>query len=473
MSREVVNTTPGTADTVKTGFAKLNTMMAEIYATFGDGNNLSAPVVLVISSDAPRPLGAPSAGATGQAADAGHVHPLPTPDVIGALDMGAARAAGMVLAGPASGADSPSTFRALVASDLPGIDVAKLISGILGVARGGTGTDTAQSGYFFAGPATGAALPPAWRRIDRADLPAMLGAGALAAGEKGAVPTPPASAVALFLRHDGSWVPTPSTMGGTVTSVNVQAPAAGITVSGGPVTVSGTIVLEFTNDLAALEALTGTGWARRTGDDTWALATPTAADVGAAPSVHGHAIADVTGLQVALDSKAPLASPALTGTPTAPTAVAGTNTTQLATTAFVRAEVAALVDAAPSALDTLNELAAALADDPNFAASVTTSLAGKADIGHGHNIADVTGLQGALDGKAVAVHGHAVADVTGLQAALDGKQPLTATLSTLAARAVGAASGTDILDRDAADGRYAPIATQTAAQLAYFRAGVI
>jgi hypothetical protein len=44
-----------------------------------------------------------------------------------------------------------------------------------------------------------------------------------------------------------------------------------------------------------------------------------------------------TDLQTALDLKAPLASPALTGTPTAPTATAGTSTTQLATTAFVTA----------------------------------------------------------------------------------------------------------------------------------------
>lgn len=43
----------------------------------------------------------------------------------------------------------------------------------------------------------------------------------------------------------------------------------------------------------------------------------------------------MTGLQIALDGKAPLASPALTGTPTAPTPASGTNTTQLATTAFV------------------------------------------------------------------------------------------------------------------------------------------
>lgn len=95
------------------------------------------------------------------------------------------------------------------------------------------------------------------------------------------------------------------------------------------------------------------------------------------PSTHSHAISQVTGLQTALDAKAALASPSLTGTPTAPTAVAGTNTTQIATTAFVAAAIGALIDAAPGAMDTLNELAAALGDDPNFATTVTNALAGK------------------------------------------------------------------------------------------------
>lgn len=78
-----------------------------------------------------------------------------------------------------------------------------------------------------------------------------------------------------------------------------------------------------------------------------------------------------------LTLKADIASPVFTGIPTAPTAIAGTNTTQVATTAFVRTEVANVVDAAPSTLDTLNELAAALGDDPNFATTVTNSIASK------------------------------------------------------------------------------------------------
>ncbi len=84
-----------------------------------------------------------------------------------------------------------------------------------------------------------------------------------------------------------------------------------------------------------------------------------------------------TAQQAALALKAPLSSPALTDIPTAPTAAPGTNTTQVASTAYVVAAVAALIAAAPGALDTLDELAAALGDDANFAATVTTALAGK------------------------------------------------------------------------------------------------
>ncbi|MGK7245357.1 phage tail protein [Buttiauxella agrestis] len=79
----------------------------------------------------------------------------------------------------------------------------------------------------------------------------------------------------------------------------------------------------------------------------------------------------------ALAAKAPLASPVLTGTPMAPTAVAGTSTQQLATTAFVQAAVAELINSSPAALDTLNELAAALGNDANFATTMTNALAGK------------------------------------------------------------------------------------------------
>jgi hypothetical protein len=74
------------------------------------------------------------------------------------------------------------------------------------------------------------------------------------------------------------------------------------------------------------------------------------------------------------------ASPALTGTPTAPTPAGGDNSTKIATTAFVNAAIAALIGSAPTALDTLNELAAALGNDSNFSATVTNALALKAPL---------------------------------------------------------------------------------------------
>jgi hypothetical protein len=95
---------------------------------------------------------------------------------------------------------------------------------------------------------------------------------------------------------------------------------------------------------------------------------------------HDHLISNVDGLQDALDLKAPLSSPDFINTPTAPTADAGTNTTQIATTAFVSTAVANIVDTAPEALNTLNELAAALGDDASFATTVSASIGLKAPI---------------------------------------------------------------------------------------------
>jgi hypothetical protein len=98
-------------------------------------------------------------------------------------------------------------------------------------------------------------------------------------------------------------------------------------------------------------------------------------------------------VQTQLDSKlatstasstyAPLASPALTGVPTAPTAAANTNTTQVATTAYVQTELTDLIGGAPGALDTLNELAAALANDASYSTTITTALATKLPLAGG------------------------------------------------------------------------------------------
>lgn len=122
------------------------------------------------------------------------------------------------------------------------------------------------------------------------------------------------------------------------------------------------------------------------GDKTWrdfatdvrsavlsGLSLVTSTAVSAADSV----LVAIGKLQAQMNGLAPLASPAFTGTPTVPTAAAGTNTNQVASTAFVRGEVAALVGSTSAALDTLGELADALGDDPNFAATVNATIAGK------------------------------------------------------------------------------------------------
>lgn len=142
----------------------------------------------------------------------------------------------------------------------------------------------------------------------------------------------------------------------------------------------------FNTTTNALQTFTGDEWLYAINDEDPRLTnarTPTAH-----ASTHGVGGSDpvtvaqsqVSGLTTALAAKAPLASPALTGTPTAPTATQATNNTQIATTAYVRTAVDGVVNAAPAALDTLNELATALGNDANFATTVTNSLATKAPL---------------------------------------------------------------------------------------------
>lgn len=107
-----------------------------------------------------------------------------------------------------------------------------------------------------------------------------------------------------------------------------------------------------------------------------------------------------TNVQSALEEldtkKAPLDSAALTGTPTAPTAEQSSPTVlQIANLQFVRDAIAALVGSSPATLDTLNELAAALGDDPNFATTVTNALAGKVNKS-GDTISGNLGIRGTL-----------------------------------------------------------------------------
>ena len=101
-----------------------------------------------------------------------------------------------------------------------------------------------------------------------------------------------------------------------------------------------------------------------------------------------------------LTGYAPKASPAFTGIPTAPTAAAGTNNTQIATTEFVKTAIAALVGSAPAALDTLEELAQALAGETNIKATLLAEIGKKAHASHTHTIAQIDGLSDAINARA-------------------------------------------------------------------------
>ncbi len=110
----------------------------------------------------------------------------------------------------------------------------------------------------------------------------------------------------------------------------------------------------------------------------------------------GGATGTVSNAQIvsSVTSAGLLGNTILTGIPVAPTASTGTNTTQIATTAFVTSAVSNLIDSAPGALDTLNELAAAINDDNNFATTIVTQLGNKANTASltTANVAELTNL---------------------------------------------------------------------------------
>ena len=164
-----------------------------------------------------------------------------------------------------------------------------------------------------------------------------------------------------------------------------------------------------------------------------------------------------TATQTALDLKAPLASPALTGTPTAPTANTATNTTQIATTAFVQQEISILTTGAPGLLNTLDELAAALGDDENFAATTANTIALKAPLASPTFTGTVTLPTGTVtsamildgtivDGDINASAAIAQSKISGLSTSFSEKAPLASPtftgLVTVAANGIAYTDGT-------------------------------
>ena len=175
----------------------------------------------------------------------------------------------------------------------------------------------------------------------------------------------------------------------TIVDADINASAAidktkisGTAITAGDTgTVTSTMILDGTILNADINASAAIDWTK-----LGISSTVSSTEIGYVDGV-------TSAIQTQIDSKlatatatstyAPLASPALTGVPTAPTAAANTNTTQIATTAYVQTEITDLIAAAPGALDTLNELATALGNDAAFSTTVTNSLATKLPLAGG------------------------------------------------------------------------------------------
>ena len=139
----------------------------------------------------------------------------------------------------------------------------------------------------------------------------------------------------------------------------------------------------FLGDLNGTINTATTATTQSAGNNSTKISTTAYTDAKVADAINNGTTAIAPSQNAVFDAlalKANIAGPTFTGTPAAPTASAGTNTTQLATTAFVTTGIANIVDSSPGALNTLNELAAALGDDANFSTTVTNSIATKAPL---------------------------------------------------------------------------------------------
>jgi len=168
-------------------------------------------------------------------------------------------------------------------------------------------------------------------------------------------------------------------------------------------------------DLTAIAALAGTsGFLKKTAADTWSLDTnsyisgnqtitltgdasgsgTTSISVTVADDSHNHIISNIDGLQTALNDKAPIASPALTGIPTAPTASAATNTTQIATTAYVKSQGYSTTTGTVTSVNISTPTGLSISGNPvNSSGTLALSLAAGYEIPQSSAIVHIAGTE--------------------------------------------------------------------------------
>lgn len=177
-----------------------------------------------------------------------------------------------------------------------------------------------------------------------------------------------------------------------------------------------------------------------------------------ADTVHTHTISQVDGLQAELNAKeakgssdTALASAKLYTDSEVDATLASAKSytdTEVASAlseakSYTNTELAELINGAPTTLDTLGEIATAMAENEDVVEALNTAIGSKANATHTHAVSDVTNLQSALDGKASSSHSHAISDVTNLQTQLDSKASSDHTHTDVTTAKSGYMSATD------------------------------